>query len=118
MSFFDFNQDQGNEEEIYRSPGLAKISKAFKMISSKIKKLRQKFLKYNIDGYIVPKNDKYFNEYSFPDRLKLYLILMDQQELAVILLKKLSICRWKVYNTSQVPIWKNFSIIEIHKKLP
>ena len=24
----------------------------------------------NIDGYIVPKNDEFFSEYSFPNRLK------------------------------------------------
>ena len=26
--------------------------------------------KYNIDGYLVPKNDEYFQETSEPDRLK------------------------------------------------
>ena len=41
------------------------------MISSKIKKLRHKFIKFNIDGYVVPKNDMYFSEYSSPDRLRL-----------------------------------------------
>ena len=25
----------------------------------------------NIDGYIIPKNDQFFSEYSFPNRLKL-----------------------------------------------
>ena len=39
------------------------------MISGKIKKLRNKFIRFNIDGYVVPKNDMYFNEYSSPDRL-------------------------------------------------
>ena len=24
----------------------------------------------NIDGYIVPKNDEFFSEYAFPNRLK------------------------------------------------
>ena len=28
-----------------------------------IQKLRDQFYKYNIDGYIVPKNDDYFTEY-------------------------------------------------------
>ena len=40
------------------------------MISAKIKKLRNKFNIRKIDGYVVPKNDSYFNEYSSPDRLK------------------------------------------------
>ena len=42
------------------------------MIGNRIKKLR-KFLKiYKLDGYLVPKNDEYFNEYikQSSDRLK------------------------------------------------
>ncbi len=34
-----------------------------------IKKLRDQFLKYKIDGYLVPKNDEFFSEYSTKDRL-------------------------------------------------
>ena len=36
-----------------------------------IKLLRDKFKKYNIDGYVVPKNDDYFTEYSKIKRLKI-----------------------------------------------
>ena len=36
----------------------------------KINNLRNKFKKYKIDGYIVPKNDDYFSEYAKNDRLK------------------------------------------------
>ena len=39
------------------------------MIKDRIKKLRQSFDKYNIDGYIAPKNDEYFSEYSEVNRL-------------------------------------------------
>ena len=35
-----------------------------------IKNLRAQFYKYNIDGYIIPKNDEFFSEYSNKDRLK------------------------------------------------
>ena len=35
-----------------------------------IKELRNKFNQYKIDGYIVPKNDDYFTEYSKINRLK------------------------------------------------
>ena len=35
-----------------------------------ISNLRSQFLKYNIDGYIIPKNDEFFSEYSNKDRLK------------------------------------------------
>ena len=40
-------------------------------MSKKIQILRNKFKKYNIDGYIVPKNDDYFTEYSKINRLKI-----------------------------------------------
>ena len=33
-------------------------------MKNKIKILRDKFNRYNIDGYIIPKNDDYFTEYS------------------------------------------------------
>ena len=34
----------------------------------KIKKLRKLFSKYNLDGYIIPKNNNFFGEYvSAPD---------------------------------------------------
>ena len=35
-----------------------------------IKLLRSQFIKFDIDGYIIPKNDEYFSEYSNKDRLK------------------------------------------------
>ena len=40
-------------------------------MNKKIKVLRNKFNKYKIDGYIVPKNDDYFTEYSKKNRLKI-----------------------------------------------
>ena len=40
-------------------------------MKKKIKNLRSKFKKYNIDGYIVPKNDEFFTEYSKINRLKI-----------------------------------------------
>ena len=36
-----------------------------------INELRNKFKQYNIDGYIIPKNDDYFTEYSKVNRLKI-----------------------------------------------
>ena len=29
----------------------------------KINKLKSKFKEYNVDGYLIPKNDEFFNEY-------------------------------------------------------
>ena len=36
-----------------------------------LKILKQKLKKYNIDGYVIPKNDDYFTEYSKINRLKI-----------------------------------------------
>ena len=41
-----------------------KISKENQMIKNKIKLLKKNFTKFQIDGYIVPKNDEYFSEYA------------------------------------------------------
>tara|TARA_Y100001970_G_scaffold277072_1_gene380731 strand:+ start:3845 stop:5560 length:1716 start_codon:yes stop_codon:yes gene_type:complete len=39
------------------------------MIKKRLKKLKKLIVKNNLDGYIVPKNDAYFSEFSIPDRL-------------------------------------------------
>ena len=40
------------------------------MIKKRISKLRDSFKEFDIDGYIIPKNDEFFSEYSQKDRLK------------------------------------------------
>ena len=40
------------------------------MIKKKIQKLRELIKFNNLDGYVIPKNDAYFSEFSRPDRLK------------------------------------------------
>ncbi len=50
-------------------------------MKKELKELRKKFKKFDIDGYIIPKNDDYFTEYSKINRLKLFQILVVQQEL-------------------------------------
>ena len=40
------------------------------MIKKRIQKLINRFDKYKIDGYVIPKNDEFFSEYSINDRLK------------------------------------------------
>ena len=40
------------------------------MIKERISKLRGKFNEFNIDGYVIPKNDEFFSEYTQKDRLK------------------------------------------------
>ena len=39
------------------------------MILNKISKLKNLFLKYQIDGYVIPKNDEFFSEFDRFDRL-------------------------------------------------
>ena len=41
------------------------------MNNQKILKLRKLINSYNLDGYIIPKNDAYFSEFALPDRLKI-----------------------------------------------
>ena len=57
-------------------------------MNKKIKILREKFKHYGIDGYIVPKNDDYFTEYSKINRLKIISNFSGSAGLAVILKKK------------------------------
>ena len=89
------------------------------MISAKIKKLRNKFNIHKIDGYVVPKNDSYFNEYSSPDRLKFISNFDGSAGLAIILKKKNYLFvdgRYTIQAKSQSGTY--FHIVEIHKKLP
>ncbi len=53
-----------------------------------IKILRNKFEKYNIDGYVIPKNDDYFTEYSKINRLKIISNFSGSAGLAIILKNK------------------------------
>jgi len=39
------------------------------MIKARLKKLKDQFVEYNLDGYVIPKNDEFFSEYSSKDRL-------------------------------------------------
>ena len=62
---------------------------------NKIQLLRNKFKKFKIDGYVVPKNDDYFTEYSKTNRLKIVSNFTGSAGIAVILKKKIH--RWTVY---------------------
>ena len=65
------------------------------MIEGIIKKLRDNFDKYQIDGYVVPKNDEYFSEYSEINRIKTISNFSGSAGIAIVLKKKkLSFCRW------------------------
>ena len=53
-----------------------------------IETLKKKFEKYNIDGYVIPRNDDYFTEYSKINRLKIISNFSGSAGLAVILKDK------------------------------
>ncbi|MDA7556372.1 aminopeptidase P family protein [Candidatus Pelagibacter sp.] len=57
-------------------------------MNKEINELRKKFIKYNIDGYVVPKNDDYFTEYSKKNRLKIISNFSGSAGLAIILKNK------------------------------
>ena len=58
------------------------------MINKRINLLRKKFNSLDIDGYIIPKNDDFFSEYSKKDRLKVISNFTGSAGFAVILKKK------------------------------
>ncbi len=87
-----------------------KIPKKNKVIN-KIKILRKKFQQHNIDGYVVPKNDDYFTEYSKVNRLKVISNFSGSAGLAIILKNKNYLFTDGRYTIqSQIESGKNFKI--------
>ena len=96
-----------------------KVSEKNQMIKNRIKTLREKFDRYEIDGYIIPKNDEFFSEYAKNDRLKNISNFTGSAGLAIILKKNNYLFvdgRYTIQAENEAS--KNFKIIEIHKKLP
>ena len=58
------------------------------MIELRLKSLKKKFHSLGIDGYVVPKNDEFFSEYSKNDRLKIISNFSGSAGYAVILKDK------------------------------
>ena len=89
------------------------------MIKKRIRQLRKKFNQFNIDGYIVPKNDEFFSEYAAIDRLKIISNFSGSAGLAIILKKNNYLFVDGRYTIqAQQQSGKQFKIIEIHKFLP
>ena len=73
----------------------------------------------NIDGYIIPKNDEFFSEYSFPNRLKLISNFSGSAGLAIILKDKNFLFVDGRYTLqASIESGKNFEIFEIPKITP
>ena len=89
------------------------------MIKNKIKNLKDKFKKFKIDGYIIPKNDEYFSEYAKNDRLKNISNFSGSAGFAIILKNKNYLFIDGRYTIqAQQESAENFHVVEIHKKLP
>jgi Xaa-Pro aminopeptidase len=85
-------------------------------VNKRIQILRSKFKKNDIDGYIVPKNDDYFTEYSKINRLKIISDFSGSAGLAVILKKKNYLFTDGRYTIqSQIESGKNFKIVNYEK---
>ncbi|WP_440927338.1 M24 family metallopeptidase [Candidatus Pelagibacter sp.] len=78
--------------------------------------LRKKFEKYKIDGYVVPKNDDYFTEYSKINRLKIISNFSGSAGLAIILKNKNYLFTDGRYTIqSKIESGKNFKIYGFEK---
>tara|TARA_B100000035_G_scaffold33644_1_gene25545 strand:- start:1088 stop:2785 length:1698 start_codon:yes stop_codon:yes gene_type:complete len=86
------------------------------MISIKLRKLKDQFKKYNLDGYIVPKNDEFFSEYSHKDRLNIISNFTGSAGYAVILKKKNYLFVDGRYSIqAKIECGKNFEIFDLKK---
>tara|TARA_Y100000590_G_scaffold5733_1_gene7627 strand:+ start:1449 stop:3140 length:1692 start_codon:yes stop_codon:yes gene_type:complete len=86
-----------------------------------MKNFKKFFERYGIDGYIVPKNDEYFNEYvpSSKDRLKFISNFSGSAGFAVILKNKNYLFVDGRYTIqAQRQSGKKFKIVTIPKKFP
>ena len=64
------------------------ISEKTKMIVERLKILKRKFNTHGIDGYVIPKNDEFFSEFSNKDRLKTISNFSGSAGYAVVLKNK------------------------------
>ena len=86
------------------------------MTQDRIKKLRDNFNKYKIDGYVVPKNDEYFSEYSEINRIKTISNFSGSAGIAIILKKKNYLFVDGRYTLqAKIESGKNFNIVSYDK---
>ena len=86
------------------------------MIKERINKLRKQFKNYNIDGYIIPKNDEFFSEYTDKDRLKFISNFTGSAGYAIILKKKSYLFVDGRYTIqAKIESGKNFKIVDYLK---
>ena len=86
-----------------------------------MKKFKNLLKQYKLDGYIIPKNDEYFNEYvnSVKDRLKFISNFSGSAGFAIILKNKNYLFVDGRYTIqARIQSEKNFKVITIPKKFP
>ena len=89
------------------------------MKKNKIKKIIGNFHKYNIDGYIIPKNDNFFSEYVRHDRLKIISNFSGSAGFAIIFKNRNYLFVDGRYTLqARRESGKTFKIVEISKLLP
>ena len=87
----------------------------------KINKLKKLFSDHNIDGYIIPKNDEFFNEYVSPskDRLKFISNFSGSAGFSIILKKKNYLFVDGRYTIqAKIQSGSNFKVLTIPYKFP
>ena len=91
------------------------------MKKNKLFTLGKEFINYNIDGYIIPKNDEFFGEYvdASHERLKYLTGFSGSAGQALVLKKKAFLFVDGRYTLqAQKETKKDFEIVEIHKTKP
>ncbi len=86
------------------------------MIKKRIDKLRRQFQDYGLDGYIIPKNDEFFSEYTNKDRLKFISNFTGSAGIAIILKNRNYLFVDGRYTIqAKVESSKNFKIVDYFK---
>ena len=86
------------------------------MIEKRLKILKESFKDFQIDGYVIPKNDEFFSEYSAKDRLKIISNFDGSAGFAIILKNKNYLFVDGRYSIqAEIQSGKNFKIIEYRK---
>ena len=88
------------------------------MIKARLKKLKDHFVEYNLDGYVIPKNDEFFSEYSNKNRLGFISNFKGSAGYAIILKDKNYLFVDGRYTIqAKIESGKNFKIINLNEIL-
>ena len=84
-----------------------------------LKLLKNLLKEHNLDGYVIPKNDEFFSEYSFPNRLKFISNFSGSAGLSIVMNdKNLLFVDGRYTLQAKIECGKNFQIFEVPKIRP